>query len=524
MRNRFQRLFALLTAVLLCLYPVSASASSGGAVSSGGPADSDGQKNSGKAGTGTVSSAPIAAGFLHSAVIKEDGTLWMAGANTYGQLGNGRDGVSGETSSLLESDASAAEGTPFEDSSDQENSADSTKFIQVMENVKAVYAGYLDTFAIDGNNTLWVWGWDEGGQLGLGAAKDVQNAPVALLEDVVMAAPGEYHSAAVTADGALWTWGWNDVGQLGRDSDLSEGEYDPKEKLHKPQKALDDVRTVALGLKHTLAVKNDNTLWACGDNSYGQLGDGGNSAKPSFEKIMGNVQDVAATAFGSLILKTDGTLWACGYNNHGEIGNGTLEDVASPVQILDAAAQVAASREFAAAVGKDGTLYAWGSNAYGQYGGETSAEPMAVDTDVSYVSTGGGHILYLKDSTVYACGNNERGQFGSGTTDNAATALPVMEDVSVAPKTASSFPGTVVAVVIIIAAVLLIFAFLIVRTLRNKPGKGPEKPKKKKPVQESPEEDLSKLSDRELLRMAEAMNASSPEETGEEDPPRTKPE
>lgn len=435
------------------------------------------------ADTPLVSPSPFSAGYLHSAVIKEDGSLWTAGANTYGQLGNGTDGL-GES-----------------ESSDIGDSADSTEFVKVLDNVKAVYAGYLSTFAIDGSDALWVWGWNEGGQLGFNDLEN-KNKPVVLLEKVSMAAPGDYHSAVVTLNGELYTFGWNQQGQLGTGG---------TENAYTPQQVLTDVRTAAVGLQHTLAVKNDNTLWACGDNTYGQLCDGTKNSSSEFIQVMDHVQSVAATAFGTLILKTDGALWACGYNADAVLGNGSYEDIATPVEILSGVQQVSASREFAAAVGKDHTLYAWGKNAYGQYGGETSSSPLQIAENVDLVSTGGGHLLYLQEGTVYAMGNNERGQFGLGTTDDSAVPLSLLDDVALVPNTSAFFVhGPIVVAIIVGVLVLALFAFLIVRTLHGKPIK----PQKKNGAgkghaPKDPEKELSRLSDEELLRMAEQMNASN---------------
>ena len=427
-----------------------------------------------------VSPAPFSAGYLHSAVIKEDGSLWTAGANTYGQLGNGTDGLG--------------------EGDDSGTSADSTEFIKVLDNVKAVYAGYLSTFAIDGGDTLWVWGWNEGGQLGI-SDQENKNKPVSLMDKVAMAAPGDYHSAVVTLDGELFTFGWNQQGQLGTGN---------TENIYAPQQVLSDVRTAAVGLEHTLAVKNDDTLWACGDNSYGQLCDGTTDASSEFIQVMDHVQSVAATAFGTLVLKTDGSLWACGFNADAALGSGSYEDVPEPVEILKSVQQVSASREFAAAVGKDGTLYAWGKNAYHQYGGETSSSPLEIAKNVDLVSTGGGHLLFLQDGTVYAMGNNERGQFGIGTTDDSATPLNLLDDVALVPNTSAFYVhGPTVLAIVVGVLVLIVFAFLIVRTLRGKPKNAKKKNSaKKKPTQTAQQKDLSQLSDEELLRMAEQMNAS----------------
>ncbi len=428
---------------------------------------------------------PLAAGYLHSAIIKSDGTLWTSGSNNYGQLGTApaQPGqAEGEASSSPEAGQAAG--------------SDSTVFVQTMENVRAVYARYLTTFAIDNNGVLYGWGWNEGAQLGLGDSRD-RSAPTEILADVAAAAPGRFHSAAVTTDGTLWTWGWNDSGQLGNGTTNS---------LSAPKETLTGVRSVALGIQHTMAVKSDNTLWAAGDNTYGQLAiqktddaqqdNGGETDSLSFRQVMTNVQSVACTAFGTLILKTDGTLWACGYNANGELGNGTYDNIFEPVKILSGVSSISCGEDFSAAIGSNGVLYAWGSNTYGQYGQEMNPYPTEIDKNVTNVSLGGGHMLYLQeDGTVQGIGNNEKGQLGNDSRENTAKAVAVADSVTALPI-ASSVNGQVIGIVLLVILAAGVVIFCLVRRLRKKGGA------EKKAAPEKPEKELS---DKELFRMTKKM-------------------
>ena len=94
---------------------------------------------------------------------------------------------------------------------------------------------------------------------------------------------------------------------------------------------MDGVSSVATGEFHTLIVKKDGSMWACGDNSCGQLGDGTKTERHTLVKIMEGVTSVAAGGNGgkehSLIVKKDGSLWVCGNNHFGQLGDGTRTDI-----------------------------------------------------------------------------------------------------------------------------------------------------------------------------------------------------
>src|SRR5258706_4636480 len=83
---------------------------------------------------------------------------------------------------------------------------------------------------------------------------------------------------------------------------------------------------IAAGEQYSLALKTDSTIWAWGDNSSGQLGDGTVTDRNSPVKIDFGYSAIAAGYYHSLALKTNGTLWAWGDNSFGELGDGTYEN------------------------------------------------------------------------------------------------------------------------------------------------------------------------------------------------------
>ena len=99
---------------------------------------------------------------------------------------------------------------------------------------------------------------------------------------------------------------------------------------------LTNVTAIAGGLYHTIALKSDGTVWAWGDNDYGQLGDGSTTDRLTPVPVSG-LTDVTAIAGGwyhTIALKSDGTVWAWGENYAGQLGDGTTTERTTPVQVI----------------------------------------------------------------------------------------------------------------------------------------------------------------------------------------------
>jgi hypothetical protein len=139
-------------------------------------------------------------------------------------------------------------------------------------------------------------------------------------------AVGGDHTVAVKDDGSLWAWGWNLFGQLG----------DPALYLTStPVQIGSDFSAVAAGSFHTIALKRDGSLWAWGDNAHGQLGDGTTTAATSPAQIGSGFAAIAAGGSHSFALKGDGSLWAWGFNFDGELGSGLLVHASNPQLVVN---------------------------------------------------------------------------------------------------------------------------------------------------------------------------------------------
>ncbi|WP_303310171.1 T9SS type A sorting domain-containing protein [Hymenobacter sp. BT730] len=176
---------------------------------------------------------------------------------------------------------------------------------------------------------------------------------------------------------------------------------------------------------HSLLVQTDGSLWAWGNNEYGQLGDGTTSNRATPVRIATGIKWKSAEAgrFYTLAIRQDGSLWAWGNNEYGQLGDGTTSNRSSPVQIAPGTKwlSVSAGNAHTLAIRQDGTLWAWGSNSYGALGdGTTTARltPVQIGTGITWQSASAGdyHSTAIRpDGTLWTWGNNTNGALGDGT-------------------------------------------------------------------------------------------------------------
>jgi alpha-tubulin suppressor-like RCC1 family protein/uncharacterized protein YjdB len=289
-------------------------------------------------------------------------------------------------------------------------------------------AGATDySLAIQADGSLWAWGDNFYGQLGLG---DKGNGTHRLVptrvgadDDWVSVVAGGWHTLALKADGSLWAWGDGSYGQLGLGDNASHSSP--------ARVGMDyDWAVVNAGFNHTVALKADGSLWAWGGGSGGMIGDGTNQTRFSPTSVGAADASWVSVAAGSshtMAVQTDGSLWAWGGNAYGQLGlgdygYGTNRLVPTRVGAENGWASVAVggSGEHTMALKADGGLWAWGNNAYGQLGlgNYTLASVPArvgADNDWAAVSPGRMHMLALKaNGSLWACGADYQGQLGLG--------------------------------------------------------------------------------------------------------------
>jgi alpha-tubulin suppressor-like RCC1 family protein len=283
----------------------------------------------------------ISCGNSFTAAIKTDGTLWMWGVNSNGQLGTNN------TTYYSSPVQTVAGGTTW----------------------KQVSCGGSNTAAIKTDGTLWMWGSGLFGGLGTNNTTS-RSSPVQTVAGGTnwkFVATGNYICAATKTDGTLWVWGYNGEGALGTNN--TNNTSSPVQTITGGT----NWKQVSIRDDYVLAIKTDGTLWGWGLNTSGQLGtnDRTNRSSP-VQTVAGGNNWKQATCFytHSAALKTDGTLWTWGENSVGQLGTNDTTPRSSPVQTVAGGTlwkKVVCGYGHTASIKNDGTLWMWGDNIV--YGG-----------------------------------------------------------------------------------------------------------------------------------------------------------
>jgi alpha-tubulin suppressor-like RCC1 family protein len=215
-----------------------------------------------------------------------------------------------------------------------------------------------------------VWGLNANGQLCLGNRQD-QLVPVVTLTGVVAAAGGDQHSLWLESNGTMVACGQNGDGQLG------DGQF--TNSTTPVAVRISGVASISSGSEFSEATTADGSVWMWGNNSSGQLGVGTTSSSALPERV--SLQSPAVDVFCGgnypnnghcLAILSDGTLWAWGNNSAVQLGDGTTTNRSLPVEITPPSGvtfvQVATGGLHSLALDSQGNVWAWGDNAYGELG------------------------------------------------------------------------------------------------------------------------------------------------------------
>lgn len=237
---------------------------------------------------------------------------------------------------------------------------------------------------------------------------------------------GQISKSAVPS-GPVYASGRDGAGQLGDNGSTNSN-------INLLAKLPDGVSITAVGGgdSFSLALSSDGKVYAWGDNQYGQLGNGNNTLSRVPVEVSLPV-GITATAIAAgrnhaLALGNDGNVYAWGQGTSGELGNGATSDSNVPLVVSlpsgVSATAISAGWSNSMALGNDGILYGWGFGSYGDLGtgdGASSDVPVAVSiptgVTITAVSSGADHTLAIgNDGKLYAWGYNDNGQVGNGGT------------------------------------------------------------------------------------------------------------
>lgn len=353
------------------------------------------------------------------------GAVSTVGLNDFGQLGDGTVSTSPNYRAALAEVASIGD-------------------------IVQVAGGGAHGVALKRDGTVYTWGRNQSGQLGLGASDTTDRQQptkvtffdgLAANNEVIAVAAGTSFTVALTRLGDVYTWGDNTSGQLGNGDNTQQ---------NLPVLATTSIAQISAGGGHVLALRYNGTVAAWGKGTDGQLGDAANSDRNAPVSVAGGLTSVVKVAAGglhSLALKSDGTAWAWGANANGQLATGNLSPANQPGAVLDQAlpgvvaltgiADVAAGASHSLATSAGGVVYSWGKAANGQLGnGDISTDKTAADaipglsgvTGIFAWSTADVSFAHLSNGTYQGAfvgfGDNATAQLGVGSNSPGAQPTP----------------------------------------------------------------------------------------------------
>jgi alpha-tubulin suppressor-like RCC1 family protein len=275
------------------------------------------------------------------------------------------------------------------------------------------------------DSTLWAWGRNLNYSLGTGRPDDVSSMVrigTAKWKTVSMPKNAE-RGFGIQADGTLWAWGENGNGTLGLgDNTLRQAPT---------QVGTDTWLDVSAGYDHVLLIRHDSTLWAIGP----RIGDGSTTNHTAPVQVGTDKWLQVSAGYGfSLGIRADSTLWSWGSNGNGELGLGHETNTLAPQQVGTAKWRKIASPLFqnSIALRADSTLWTWGRNTGNLALGEESTDhfntPQQVTSPAKWRDVGCGtqSCVGLSDTgQYYGWGTSPQGQVGDGADVRRDSPVPI---------------------------------------------------------------------------------------------------
>ena len=375
-----------------------------------------------------------------SLAVKQDGTVWAWGNNSFGQLGTGN---------------TVATSKPVQVCAPGATAPCSTANGNALDSVMAVSGGLGFSIALMIDGTAFAWGDNTHGVIGAGVAKGgTHTTPVQIcatddgvgtctsyLSNIAAIDAGDYSANALSSTGTLYSWGESSYWGL-----LGNGATNTTELLPVQIGFADEWKSVSNGGLHTLAIKKDDTLWGWGMGNAGNLGLGDSADYSVPVQIAAGQTFKSAAAAGNT---EEGFLWSVIVDINGALytfGTGEVE-IGEPRAHTDRSipGKIGTDTDWDNAIGggyfayatkTNGSLYGWGQNAhYGNIGDGTGfvTTPVQVGTDNTWVDiqTGYTTIGLKNDGSLWAWGRENKsdpGILGTGSTSAVVTSPEQVTD------------------------------------------------------------------------------------------------
>ena len=227
--------------------------------------------------------------------------------------------------------------------------------------------GEYHTITLSNDGTLYSFGFNRDGQLGLGHFRDVSlPTPIPNLPKINQVSCSWNFTVCVDEEGFLWSFGKNNSGQLGTGNTT---------KFNVPQKILDipPVLSVSCGYGYTLIITNDDHLWSCGNNEFGQLCNENEKSQLILQKTsFSSISKISAGCDHSLFQNNKGEIFSCGHNRHGQCGLGHFNNPQITPSLIpnlpSNIVQFICGSYHSLFLDCEGNVYSVGCNEFGQLG------------------------------------------------------------------------------------------------------------------------------------------------------------
>jgi alpha-tubulin suppressor-like RCC1 family protein len=319
-----------------------------------------------------------------------------------------------------------------------------TKLEHNLGQIKNIHHGGFHNIILNENNEIFVCGYNEYGQLGLGDSEN-RNTYTKLEHNfgkIKNIYNGAHHNIILNENNELYVCGYNYYGQLGL------GDCDNRNTYTKLEHNFGKINNIFCGVNHNIILNDNNELYVCGFNNYGQLGLGfyhnNRNTYTKLEHNFGKIKNIYCGADNNIILNDNNELYVCGSNCSGQLGLGDnnrnvytkLEHNFGKIQNIYCGAY------HNIILNENNELFVCGYNAYGQLGlgSATDHNPnrnvyKKLEHDLGKIKNiycGAHHSIIINDNNeVYVCGHNTYGQLGFGDYNhrNIYTKLDLQFDI-----------------------------------------------------------------------------------------------